>query len=111
MSTADRNETPPFPDDVATAPLLCLSLNKLLANDEEESNRLFSASKDLGFFYLDLRATSDGESILADADKLFVVGEAFFNLSLEEKCTYDFSRQKTYFGYCHDPGNLESMYD
>ena len=47
---------PPFPGDVPTAPLLRLSLSKLLAHDAEEEDRLWKACCDLGFFYLDLRS-------------------------------------------------------
>ncbi|KAJ5246327.1 hypothetical protein N7468_001310 [Penicillium chermesinum] len=88
---------PPFPDDVPTAPLLRLSLDKLLAGDTEECERLFRSSTDIGFFYLDLRDA--GKQLLADANQLFTVGEQIFGLSLEEKKRYDFSAQNSYFGY------------
>lgn len=48
-------DPPPFPDTVPTAPLLKISLSKLLAHDAEEEGRLWNACCDLGFFYLDLR--------------------------------------------------------
>ncbi len=98
--TNDRfyTESPPFPNDVPTAPLLRLSLFKLLKNDALESTRFFQACKDLGFFYLDLRATPIGDSILNDADRLFDVGEQLFELDLEEKQRYDFSAQQSYYG-------------
>ncbi|KAK5003814.1 hypothetical protein LTR28_009705, partial [Elasticomyces elasticus] len=51
---------PPFPDDVPVAPLLRISLRELVRGDAEEQERLWSACKELGFFYLDLRgATGD----------------------------------------------------
>jgi isopenicillin N synthase-like dioxygenase len=90
---------PPFPDDVPTAPLLRLSLGKLLAGDSTECERLFQACIEIGFFYLDLQDSDHGISLLADADKLFTVGENLFDLSLEEKKRYDFSAQDSYFGY------------
>jgi hypothetical protein len=90
---------PPFPDDVPTAPLLRLSAGKLLAGDLVEYERLFQASKDIGFFYLDLSDTEEGSSLLGDADNLFQIGERLFELSLEEKKQYDFSGQNSYFGY------------
>lgn len=90
---------PPFPDDVATAPLLRLSLGKLLAGDLTEYERLFEASVDIGFFYLDLQDSEHGESLLDDADDLFRIGESLFELPLEEKVLYDFSKQNSYFGY------------
>jgi isopenicillin N synthase-like dioxygenase len=90
---------PPFPDDVPTAPLLRLSLGKLMAGDKAELERLFEASVDIGFFYLDLQDCEHGTSLLKDADGLFKVGEELFELSLDEKKNYDFSAQNSYFGY------------
>lgn len=117
----------PFPDDVPTAPLLRISLQKLLKNDPSEALKLFRACTNEGFFYLDLRtaivndaAYSDGhatdiqtnghgisvsdsyidpEKLLSDADKLFDIGEEFFKLPTEEKLKYDFKDQGSYFGY------------
>lgn len=88
---------PQFPEDVPTAPLLRLSLTKLLNGEIEECARLYQASTDIGFFYLDLRHSSN--ELLNDADALFRVGEELFELSLEEKTKYDFSAQSSYFGY------------
>ncbi|MCJ1290368.1 hypothetical protein MMC34_001904 [Xylographa carneopallida] len=90
---------PPFPDDVPCAPLLKLSYQKLLDGDVEESQRLFEASKQLGFFYLDFRDSREGASILEDVDRLFDVGEQLFDLDVEEKQKYDFSSAKSYYGY------------
>ena len=89
---------PPFPDDVPCAPLLKLSYQKLLDGDVEESQRLFEASKQLGFFYLDFRDSREGASILEDVDRLFDVGEQLFDLDVEEKQKYDFSSAKSYYG-------------
>lgn len=90
---------PPFPEDVPTAPLLRLSLEKLLAHDKTEFRRFCDACEDIGFFYLDLRVTQVGDSIRRVSDSLFAVGEDLFNLSLEEKQKYDMSKEKSYFGY------------
>lgn len=97
-------DLPPFPDTVPTAPLLRISLEKLLEHDLEEEERCWKACCDLGFFYLDLR-TSDtskevsGEALLKVADNLFEVMKEFFNLDVEEKVKYDFADQGSYFGY------------
>ena len=90
---------PPFPNNVPTAPLIRISLQKLLSNDVGESERFFTACEELGFFYLDLQNTHEGTSILNDADALFDLGEQFFDLDLEEKRSYDFSGQNSYVGY------------
>lgn len=92
-------DLPPFPDDVPTAPLIRLSLDKLLRHDEEEVHRFCNACEDLGFFYLDLRDADTGASILSEADKLFNVGEELLALDLAEKRKYDFSKKNSYFGY------------
>ncbi|OAX83322.1 hypothetical protein ACJ72_02322 [Emergomyces africanus] len=86
---------PPFADDVPCAPLLRLSLEKLISHEKAEVERFYSACKELGFFYLDLR----GSSILTDADKLFSIGEQLFELDIDEKRRYDLSKLNSYFGY------------
>ena len=90
---------PPFPDNVPTAPLFVLSLNKLRIRDEGEVKRFNQACTDLGFFYLALDSEPHGESLLRDAGALFGVAEALYELPLEEKQKYDFSTQNSYFGY------------
>jgi isopenicillin N synthase-like dioxygenase len=93
---------PPFPSDVPTAPLLRLSLSSLLARDPDEIARFTAACEDLGFFYLDLSTSSPtlGTNLLRDADSLFSVGEALFDLPVSEKTKYDFSKShNSYFGY------------
>ncbi|EPS32615.1 hypothetical protein PDE_07575 [Penicillium oxalicum 114-2] len=92
-------DLPPFPNHVTTAPLLRISLKKLLDQNPAELSKLYDASVDIGFFYLDLRDAEQGQHLLDDADALFQVGERLFDLSLEEKQGYDFSSQKSYFGY------------
>ena len=54
-------DLPPFPDDVSAAPLLRLSLQKLLNNDASEIKRLYQACCDVGFFYLDIRNAASPE--------------------------------------------------
>ncbi|KIY01097.1 uncharacterized protein Z520_02649 [Fonsecaea multimorphosa CBS 102226] len=95
--TQTFDNAPPFPEDVPTAPLLRLSLAKLLERDPEEVIRFVRACEDLGFFYLDL--SGPGDSLLADADQLFKVGVELFELPLDEKKKYDFQQKKSYFGY------------
>lgn len=98
-SDGKRKALPPFPDDVPTAPLLRISLDKLQRNEPEELTRLTRACEDLGFFYLDLRGVPVGDGILSDADRLFAVGEELYELPEEEKKKYDFAPQGSYFGY------------
>ena len=75
----------PFPDDVEIVELPRLSHAKLLSDDGRESSALFKASKEHGFFLLDLSDTVEGSSLLTDLDKAFEIGRTFFNLNLESK--------------------------
>jgi len=115
---------PPFPDNVPTAPLLRISLQKLLQHDKEEQDRCWKACCELGFFYLDVcNATTtqsrtnnddddddnadessseqavDGDALLQDVDTLFSVMKSFYQLDVEEKSKYDFKDKGSYFGY------------
>lgn len=89
---------PPFPSTIPTAPLHRISLTKL-RTDPEESARLFDASKNLGFFYLDLRSDTEGESLLQDADGLFSMAPKLYDLGREELSKYDYKSQGSYMGY------------
>ncbi|KAF1849159.1 Clavaminate synthase-like protein [Cucurbitaria berberidis CBS 394.84] len=104
------SDLPPFPDNIPTAPLLRISLEKLLQHDSEEEERCWKACCDLGFFYLDLHTsspislddknrTASGETLLQDADQLFEVMKGFYDLDIKEKIKYDFKDQGSYFGY------------
>jgi isopenicillin N synthase-like dioxygenase len=105
MSSANTNgslETfptlPPFPTDIPTAPLLRLSLSEL-GKSEAESASLFTASKDLGFFYLDLRGDQLGDTLLEESGQLFEVSKALFDEGPEELEKFDYSAQGSYYGY------------
>ena len=98
-------DLPPFPEDVPTAPLLRISLKRLIEGDEDEINQVWKASRELGFFYLDLRDASsadsqiNGPALLKDVDALFSLGEQVFDLPTSEKQKYDFVEEGSYFGY------------
>jgi hypothetical protein len=98
-------DLPPFPTDVPTAPLLRISLKNLVQGDSNEINKVWKASQELGFFYLDLRdALSadnriNGPALLKDVDALFSLGENVFDLPTPEKQKYDFIEEGSYFGY------------
>jgi isopenicillin N synthase-like dioxygenase len=104
---------PPFPLDIPTAPLHRLSL-AALRSDPAESERLFQASKDLGFFYLDLRDDAEGEVILKEAGQFFELAPEFYGLGREELSKYDYKSRGSYMGYkgfgsavVDDKGNLD----
>ncbi|OAA69220.1 oxidoreductase [Akanthomyces lecanii RCEF 1005] len=95
---------PEFPTDVATAPLLRLSLLKLINHDATEIDRFINACCDLGFFYLHL--DGPGDTIQEQSQQMFNIAEGLFDLPLEEKKKFDFSAHKTYFGYKHLGGSV-----
>lgn len=90
---------PPFAEGVKTAPLVSISLAKLEAHDAAESQAFYNASKDLGFFYLNMKGSEIGEKIVSCAEQLHQVAHDFFGLPSREKD--DFAREKLdpFFGY------------
>ena len=42
--------SPPFPDDVPTHPLLVIDYQLVLAGDKEETEKLWKAATELGFW-------------------------------------------------------------
>lgn len=109
-STLEFPDLPPFPEDVTSAPLLRISLDRLRSGDEAEVDRLWKACCELGFFYLDLRATAGGikdakspeidtQKLLSTVDDLFKVGDDLLDLPVSEKIKYDFKAKGSYFGY------------
>lgn len=89
---------PPFPSDIATAPLHRISLSAL-RSDPAESIRLFQASKDLGFFYLDLRDDFEGAKILHEADRFFDLAPELYDLGRDELSKFDYKDRGSYMGY------------
>ncbi|KFY82619.1 hypothetical protein V500_10426 [Pseudogymnoascus sp. VKM F-4518 (FW-2643)] len=98
-SEFDFPHLPPFPKNVSIAPLLRVKLSKLLSGDQAEIDRLFKASRELGFFYLDVRGESAGEELVGYARGLFGEGKKIFDLPVEEKVTYDLGSRGSHFGY------------
>ena len=92
---------PPFPKDVKTAPLVSISLVKLEteAGDNAESKAFFKASKELGFFYLNMEGSALGEKIVAEAEELNRVQQGFSELPDEEKDQFAREKLDAFFGY------------
>ena len=89
MPTAELvNDQPPFPDNVPICELSKLLYSSLLENDLIESEKLFEACKETGFFLLDLRRTKEGESLLEDAEGVLQVDRELSALDILEKSIY-----------------------
>ncbi len=89
MPTAELiNGQPPFPDNLPTCDLSKISYRRLLANDPAESNKLFRACKETGFFLVDLQGATEGEKLLQVAEGVLQVDREFGALSELEKSRY-----------------------
>jgi isopenicillin N synthase-like dioxygenase len=82
------NSQPPFPDNVPTCDLSKLSYRRLLAKDPAESDKLFRACKETGFFLIDLQSIAEGESLLKHAESLLQLDHEVGALSNLEKSRY-----------------------
>lgn len=78
-----------------------ISLAKLVADDDAESAQLFRASKETGFFLLDLRGTGEGETMLKDAEATFDLSEKVFDIDQAELMKHAFTIPGGVFGYVH----------
>lgn len=92
-------DTPPFPDNVRTANVPRISLEKLLAHDEIESQRLFHACQSYGFFNLDLTGSEEGRDLQADLGRMYVLNHTLHSLPEEEKIKHAYAPPKQLFGF------------
>lgn len=79
---------PPFPGNLPVYNLPAISHRKLLSNDLSESHRLFQACKQVGFFQLDLRETTNGECFVQDAKGILDLNVKISALNVLEKSEY-----------------------
>jgi isopenicillin N synthase-like dioxygenase len=80
--------TPPFPGDLPVASLPLISLAKLSADDTAESERLFEACLNHGFFLLGLTESDEGRILLENVKGSFEVGKKFFAEDVQTKEEY-----------------------
>lgn len=92
---------PPFPDGVVTAPLVSISLAELEADNVAASEALFKASKELGFFYLEMDGSSLGEKMVLLAEQLNALQKKFDDLPFAEKDQFAREKLHPFFGYRH----------
>lgn len=113
MPTLDRfNELPPFPNNVPIADLRCLSFNKLLADETSESEQLFESCREIGFFLVDLKGSSEGENMLKHAETAFDLNKQILELDQEELTKHAFKPPASLFGYVleHFSGRLQQLH-
>jgi isopenicillin N synthase-like dioxygenase len=90
---------PPFPANLTLAPIAIVSYHKLLRGDRDEAEHVLEAVKTYGFFYLDLRGTPEGETLLAESEQLHAVAKDAFAVPTDEKLQYALQRGVSLFGY------------
>ena len=100
------NKYPPFPTGFPVADIPCLSFSKLLADEESESEQLFQSCRDTGFFLVDLRGTSESDTMLKHAEIAFDLNKKIFELDQEELTKHAFEPPASLFGFVP----LKSLY-
>ena len=75
--------------DLPLAELQSISLGRLSRGDNTEAERLFTACKTSGFFYLDFSASGNEFFDEAFVDRMFRLDEALFALPSDELLSYD----------------------
>ena len=88
MAFSNPSNFPNFPTDIEPLENETLSLSKLIANDEGETNRLYSVCTSTGLFLLDLSDHSEGQELIFTADKIFHLSEDIFEMDLKMKKQY-----------------------
>ncbi|KAI0686228.1 Clavaminate synthase-like protein [Earliella scabrosa] len=84
---------PPFPDDVPTYGLLVIDYELIKANDKDETEKLWKAATQLGFWYL------KNHGVEAEVEAMFDMGKEVIGLPMEEKIKYELGDAGGSFGY------------
>ena len=98
-TTRQLSKFPPFPNDAPILKLPRLSFIKLTGNDDAESQQLYQACREIGFFLLDLRCSNEGEVMLTDVEAIFALNQKIHELDQEELMQHAFKPPKDLFGY------------
>jgi len=99
MSNQYLESLPPFPESLRLAPIARISSRQLLSGDSNEGIRVLEACQTYGFFYLDLRDSPSGESLLEEAERLLNLSHTAFAPPIEEKKKYELQKGVNLFGY------------
>lgn len=89
----------PFPNEVPVGDLPWVSLGKLLANNDTESEQLFQACREIRFFLVNLRGPREGETMLKDAEATFDLSEKIYEIDKGEVVKHAFNPTGSLFGY------------
>ncbi|RAH80124.1 oxidoreductase [Aspergillus japonicus CBS 114.51] len=109
-------QAPSFPDDTPTVALPTISLHSLKAHDPTESQNLFTASREWGFFVLDLRDDDQGARLLHQAERMFDLDAELFALDQATLDQYAYDAPRDLTGYKRigalktDDGKVDHMH-
>ncbi|PIL36349.1 hypothetical protein GSI_00037 [Ganoderma sinense ZZ0214-1] len=84
---------PTFPEDVPTHPLVVVDYQLLRIGDKDETEKLWKAATELGFWYLKNHGVDD------EVAEMFDMGRETIALPLEEKLKFEQGDQGVSFGY------------
>jgi hypothetical protein len=94
------SKIPEFPSGVKVIDIPTVSFENLKRGSEQDSEDLFEASREYGFFLLDLRNSEEGESLLKGAETIFDLAAATFALGPEVlEAEYAYNPPKSLLGY------------
>ncbi|KAJ3479003.1 hypothetical protein NLG97_g8431 [Lecanicillium saksenae] len=92
-------DVPLFPDNVPTVSMNTIALSGLRQNDVDTEKQTLTACEELGFFLLDLRGDSLGETMIECIDQLFVIGKGIFDLPESVKNQYLHDIPRSFLGF------------
>ncbi|KID86031.1 hypothetical protein MGU_06723 [Metarhizium guizhouense ARSEF 977] len=99
MPTARQfDQIPPFPSGTPLVPLPKVSLQELQGKSKAETRRMFEACCEWGFL-LDLKNSYEGEILLQDAEKMFLLTTETFALDQSILDSYDYKPPHDITGY------------
>ncbi|PWY65550.1 oxidoreductase [Aspergillus eucalypticola CBS 122712] len=109
-------QAPPFPADTPTIDLPVLSFSDLRSGNPTEGEKLFAASREWGFFLIDLHDSAEGRTLLHDAEAMFDLDIELFSLDQTTLDQYAYNAPKDLTGYKRmgalktDDGKLDHMH-
>jgi isopenicillin N synthase-like dioxygenase len=92
------NGCPEFPSDVSVADIPTISFNDLKNNRDQASEKLYEACREYGLFLLGLTKSEEGGILLKDAEMMFDISAAMFNLEPEVLERYAYNPPKELLG-------------
>ncbi|PYI03761.1 oxidoreductase [Aspergillus sclerotiicarbonarius CBS 121057] len=109
------NRCPPFPSDIPVAKIPILSFKDLQNNSTIESEKLFNACQEFGFFLLKLTDSEAGEQLLRDAENMMDLTTTTLSLDRQILDEYAYKPPRDLLGYKSsgklrtDDGKLDCM--